>query len=72
MGPSCSSLAVFDTQGFYVPPPSPRDHQGVSKGWMYATVSLACVVALCLAVVLGLSIRAKLTKRAETQPLLAN
>jgi hypothetical protein len=42
-GPSCSSLGVYATQGFYIPP----SHQGVSKGWMYATLGLVCAI-VCL------------------------
>jgi hypothetical protein len=72
MGPSCSSLAVFDTQGFYIPS-SPHGHQDVSKGWMYATIGLACIILICLiAVGILLVFFKKFNNSGEARPLLAN
>jgi hypothetical protein len=70
MGPSCSSLGVFSSQVFYIPPPPSPPH-GVSKGWMYATMVLLSVIALCLTVA-GLIACDALRRREKRQPLLTN
>jgi hypothetical protein len=70
MGPSCSSLEMFNIPGFYAPP-SPHFSQGVSKGWMYATMVLSSFIALCLTVA-GLVFCDTLRRRREEgRPLLA-
>jgi hypothetical protein len=68
MGPSCSSLKVFATQGFYVPP----FHQGVSKGWMYATVSFISTTVICIVATITLATYGKFRNNPETQHLIAN
>lgn len=74
MGPSCSSLEVFSTQGFYAPSPC-GCYDGVSVRWTYATLGFACTTAVFLAAVILLTIvliYKKYKTNPEVQPLLAN
>jgi hypothetical protein len=72
MGPSCSSLKMYETQGFYSPP-SPSCYDGVSVRWTYATLAFACTTALSLlGVVVMIACYWKLKRNPETRALLAN
>jgi hypothetical protein len=71
MGLSCSSLETLNIPGFYAPP-SPHFNQGVSKGWMYATMGLSSAVALCLTVAGLVACDVLRRRREESRPLLAN
>jgi hypothetical protein len=70
MGPSCSSLEVYATQGFYIPSHSCDD--GVSKQWTYATLGFACTTAAGLVgVVVFLVLYLKMRHHPERRPLLS-
>lgn len=71
MGPSCSSLEVYGTQGFYVPP-SRSCYEGVSARWTYATLGFACATASLMGVVVMLLCYWKLRRNPKTRALLAN